>query len=198
MKRMVLASAVIVAGFCSHVAHAAAPADCFANPGAVFSAHPNATHAGYIVRGKRSGGSGRCWYADSFKSQAQANEKPALRSIAATGVTSTARTPTAKTSTAKTLTTGKSVLHHTIKASTPQPRATAMAPALQLRGTVMEPMPQPRAAAVPHASLDFPKQIPPAVQIAVNARELSRLSLVDESPTDFNSRFSASGYKAPK
>src|SRR5579864_9637937 len=102
MKHMVLASAVIVAGLCSHVAHAAAPADCFANPGAVFSAHPNATHASYIVRGKRSGGSGRCWYADGFKSRAQADEKPALRSIAATGVTSTAKTSAAKTSAAKT------------------------------------------------------------------------------------------------
>jgi hypothetical protein len=83
-------------------------------------------------------------------------------------------------------------------ASAPQLHTWAMDDVPQLRGTVMEPLPRPRATAAAPDSLQFPKQIPPAVQIAVNARELSRLLLVDEPPTDFNSRFSASGYKAPK
>jgi hypothetical protein len=44
----------------------------------------------------------------------------------------------------------------------------------------------------------FPTQIPPAIQIAVSARELSRLLSADEEPTDFNGRFSVSGYRGPK
>jgi hypothetical protein len=86
MKRLIFASVIIVAGVYGQVAHAAAPAECFANPAAAFSAHPNATHASYIARGKRSGGSGRCWYANAFK--AHAGAEPAVRSVAMAARTS--------------------------------------------------------------------------------------------------------------
>ena len=162
MKRLIFVSAVIVAGFYSLVAHAAAPTECFANSGAVFSAHPNATHASYIAHGKRPGGSGRCWYADAFRAQAQADAKPMSHSVATIAKTSTET----------------SALRH--KAPTPQPRTTAVAPALR------------------PITVAFPAQIPPAIQIAVSARELSQLLSADEEPTDFNGRFSVSGYRVPK
>jgi hypothetical protein len=46
--------------------------------------------------------------------------------------------------------------------------------------------------------VQFPRVIPPAIQIAVNAQELSRLLPDDGTPADFESRFSVSGYKARK
>jgi hypothetical protein len=183
MKRLVFALAVIVAGFHNQVAHAAAPAECFANSVAVFSAHPNATHASYIVRGKRSGGSGRCWYADAFKVQVQTNAKPAFRLVAAVAETS--------------------ALRPAITASARQSRATAItAPARQSRTTAVALAPEPRIMAValvsPPVIVQFPREIPPAIQIAVNVQELSRLLPVDETPADFESRFSVSGYKVRK
>lgn len=173
MKRLLFVSAVIVAGFYSLAAHAAAPTECFANPGAVFSAHPNATHASYVAHGKRPGGSGRCWYADAFKAQTQADAKPNLRPVASIAKTSTET----------------SALRH-------------KAPAAQLRAMGIAPAPHPRttasASALRPITVAFPAQIPPAVQIAVSARELSQLVSADEEPTDFNGRFSVSGYKVPK
>lgn len=163
MKRLVFASAVVAAGFCSPVAHAAAPTECFPNPAAVFSAHPNAAHASYVVRRKRSGGAERCWHADAFR--AAANARRPLRSVAAIGRTSAPR--------------------HRVEAPTPQRR----------RATAMRPASRWRAVAVAPDSLERPVQIPPAIQAAVNKWELSQLLPVDESPADFNSRFSASGYK---
>ena len=167
MKRLLFVSAVIVAGLYSLVAHAAAPTECFANSGAVFSAHPNATHASYIAHGKRPGGSGRCWYADAFRAQTQADAKPMSHPVATIAKTSTAKTSTET-----------SALRH--KALAPQPRTTAVAPALR------------------PITVAFPAQIPPAIQIAVSARELSQLLSADEEPTDFNGRFSVSGYRVPK
>jgi len=151
MKHLIFASAVIAALLCNPVAHAAAPAECFANSGAVFAAHPDATHASYIVRGKR------CWFADAFKKDAKANPASAPRPVAAA--------PRTRPATA---------------APAPEPRITAAAPT---------PMP---------AMMQFPKEMPPAIQIAVSARELSRLSPDDETPADFESRFSVSGYKVRK
>ena len=162
MKRLLFVSAVIVAGFYSLVAHAAAPTECFTSSGAVFSAHPNATHASYIAHGKRPGGSGRCWYADAFRAQTQADAKPMSHPVATIAKTSTET----------------SALRH--KVPTPQPRTTAVAPALR------------------PITVAFPAQIPPAIQIAVSARELSQLLSADEEPTDFNGRFSVSGYRVPK
>jgi hypothetical protein len=162
MKRLLFVSAVIVAGFYSLVAHAAAPTECFASSGAVFSAHPNATHASYIAHGKRPGGSGRCWYADAFRAQTQADAKPMPHPVATIAKTSTET----------------SALRH--RAAAPQPRTTAVAPALR------------------PITVAFPTQIPPAIQIAVSARELSQLLSTDEEPTDFNGRFSVSGYRVPK
>jgi hypothetical protein len=173
MKRLIFVSAVIVAGFYSLVAHAAAPTECFANSGGVFSAHPNATHASYIAHGKRPGGSGRCWYADAFKAQTQADAKPMPHPVG------TIAKPSTETS----------ALRH--QAPSPQPRVTAVAPSPQPRTTAVAPVLHPITVA-------FPTPIPPAVQISVNARELSQLLPADESPTDFNGRFSVSGYRVPK
>jgi hypothetical protein len=152
MKHLIFASAVIAAWLFNPAAHAAAPTECFATSGAVFAAHPDATHASYLVRGKR------CWFADSFKKEAKAT--PASRPVAAA-----TRTPA------------------------PRPATTG-------------PAPEPRTATVAPASfpamLQFPKDVPPAIQIAVNAQGLSRLSLDDQTPADFESRFSVSGYKVRK
>jgi hypothetical protein len=151
MKYLIFASAVIAALLCNPAAQAAAPAECFANSAAVFAAHPDATHAGYIVRGKR------CWFADAFKKDAKANPASASRPVAAATRT-----------------------RHAATAPAPEPRTIAVAP-----------MSMP-------AMMQFPKEMPPALQIAVNARDLSRLSPDDDTPADFESRFSVSGYKVPK
>jgi hypothetical protein len=171
MKHLIFASAVIAAGLCNQAAYAAAQAECFGNSGAVFAAHPNAAHASYTVRGKRSGGSGRCWYADAFKAQVQTNAKPALRPVATVAETSAPRP--------------------TITASARQPRTAAVALAPEPSTTAVAPAPPP-------AIVQFPRGIPPAIQIAVNAQELSRLLPVDETLADFEGRFSVSGYKVRK
>jgi hypothetical protein len=171
MKRLIFASAVIVAALYNQTGHAAAPAECFANSGAVFSAHPNASHASYIVHEKKSGGSARCWYADAFKTQTKADAKPATRSVA----------PVAETS----------ALRPSITTPARQPRTTAVAaPAIATPA-------QPRTTAVAPAA-QFPGEIQPPVQMAVNKQELTGFLPVDETPADFESRFSASGYKARK
>jgi hypothetical protein len=177
MKRLVFASAVIVAALYNQIAHAAAPAECFANPGAVYSAHPNATHVSYIVRGKKSGSAGRCWFADAFKAQTQADAKPARRAVAMVAETST--------------------LRPSITVSAREPRATAIvAPTLQSRTAAV-------ALASPAVIAQLPRGLLPATRIAVNAQEFGRQEfgqsrLVDETPADFESRFSASGYDAQK
>jgi hypothetical protein len=173
MKRLIFVFGVIGAALCDHAAHAAAPAECFASAGAVFAAHPNAAHVSYTVRVKRSE---RCWYADAFNSKAKA--KPAPRTVART-----------------------SAARPAITAQAPHPRATAVAPVEQPRTAAVAPAPRPRIPAVAPASLlvtvPFPSGTPPSIQI-VNARELSRLLPADETPADFESRFSASGYKVRK
>jgi hypothetical protein len=155
MRHLIFASAVIAASLCNPAAQAAAPAECFASSGAVFAAHPDATHASYVVHGKR------CWFADAFKKEAKANPTPASHSAA----------PATRTS----------ALRHATTAPVPEPRTTAVAP----------------AASLP-AMVQFPREMPPAIQIAVNAQELSRLLPDDERPADFESRFSVSGYKVRK
>jgi hypothetical protein len=156
MKRLIFIFGMIGAALCSQAAYAAAPAECFANSAAVFAAHPNASHASYTLRGKRSE---RCWFADAFKTGAGAKTKaqPAPRPV----VAAAART------------------------SAPRPAIAA-------------PAPRQRTMAVAPVMVQFPSGIPPAVQIAVNAQELSRLLPIDETPADFDSRFSVSGYKARK
>jgi hypothetical protein len=177
MKSLVFASAMIVAALYNQVAHAAAPAECFVNPGAVYSAHPNASHASYIVRGKRSGGSGRCWFADAFKTKMQADAKSALRSVATVADTS--------------------ALRPSITVSALQPRATAIAsPTLQSRTEAVAP-------SSPAMTMQLPRGILSATRIAVNVQEFGRQQFgrsmpVDETPADFESRFSASGYNARK
>jgi hypothetical protein len=189
MKRFIFIFGVIGAGLCSHAADAA-PAECFATSHAVFTAHPNASHASYTLRVKRSE---RCWFADAFRSEtksgaetkaggeAKAAAKPAPR-----GVATVARTSTP---------------HPAITAQAPQAHTTALAPAPWPRAMAMAdaPAPRPRTAAVapavPSAMLQFPREIPPAIEIAINARELSRLLPADETPADFESRFSVSGWK---
>jgi hypothetical protein len=178
MKRLMFIFGVIGAGLCNHAAHAAAPAECYASPVAVFAAHPNAAHASYTRRVK---GSERCWFADSVNSDAKAKAKPAPHPVA-TVARSSAPPPA-------------------ITAPAPQPHAMAVAPAEQPRTAAVAPAPRPRIPAIAPASLlvtvPFPSGTPPSIQI-VNARELSRLLPVEETQADFESRFSASGYKVRK
>jgi hypothetical protein len=75
-------------------------------------------------------------------------------------------------------------------APVPQPRAMAMV-------VTPEPRPHTTSIALAFPSVQFAGEIPPAIQIAINARELSRLSLA-ETPADFESRFSVSGYRVRK
>jgi hypothetical protein len=177
MKRLILPFALIGAGLCSQAADAA-PTECFAKPSAVFAAHPNATHASYSLRVKRGE---RCWYADAFKTEAEAKAKakPAPHPVARVAETSVPRPA--------------------IAAPASHPRTTAVAPLPRSRPMAVTPALQPRTTAAAPASrpvmMQFPREIPPAIQIAVDARELSRLLPVDETPADFESRFSVSGYK---
>jgi hypothetical protein len=76
-------------------------------------------------------------------------------------------------------------------AARPRPATTSPARAPEPRTTSVVPTSMP-------AMMQFPKDMPPAIQIAVNPRELSRLLLDDETPADFESRFSVSGYKVRK
>ena len=183
MKRLIFTFAVIGVGLCSQAAHAAAPAECFASSSAVFAAHPNATHASYSLRVKRST---RCWYADAFRTEAEAKAKadvkPTPRLVA------TVVRPSAPRSAATT--------------QPPHPRTTAVAPGLHPHTAAVAPAPEPRTTGAvptsPRAILQFPRELPPAIQISINAQELSRLVLVDETPADFESRFSVSGYKMRK
>lgn len=170
MKRLIFTFALIGAGLCSPAVHAAAQPECFASPRAVFSAHPNATHVSYSLRVKRSE---RCWYADAFRANA-APERPAVAAA---------------------------------PAQTSAPRRTATAPAPQQRtAAVAPPAPRSHTAAVvpawqpPHVKAAPLSSRPAAVEFATEfqplvARGLSRLLPVDESPTDFEGRFSATGYK---
>jgi hypothetical protein len=175
MKRLLFLFGLIGAGLCDHAAHAAAPTECFASAAAAYAAHPKAAHVSYTLRVKRSE---RCWYADAFKSEANAKAKPAPRTVA-----------------------GASEARPAITAQAPQPRATAVEPAEQPRTAAVAPAPRPRIPAIARASLlvtvPFPSGTPPSIQI-VNAQELSRLLPVEETPADFESRFSASGYKVSK
>ncbi len=197
MKRLILLFWMIGAGLCSHTTDAAA-SECFASSAAVFAAHPNASHASYRVKKSE-----RCWYADAFNSEAKAEAKPAPRHVA-----TVART---------------SAPHPAITAQAPQPRTTAVAPAEQLRAVALAPAEQPRTAAVAPweqprtaavapaprpripaiapasllVTVPFPSGTPPSIQI-VSAQELSRLLVLEEPPADFESRFSACGYKVRK
>jgi hypothetical protein len=111
----------------------------------------------------------RCWYVDAFNSEAKATAKPASRPVARIARTS-ARRPAI---------------------TAPMPPAAAVAAA-----------PRPRSITIGSASppmiVPIPSGISPSTQIAVNAQEWGRLFPVEDSPADFESRFSASGYKARK
>jgi hypothetical protein len=77
----------------------------------------------------------------------------------------------------------------------------AVARAEQPRTAEVAPAARPHIPAIAPASLfvtvPFPSGTPPSIQI-VSAQELSRLLRVEETPADFESRFSASGYKVRK
>jgi hypothetical protein len=163
MKRLLFVLAMISAGLCSYPSYAAAPDTCFANPAAVFAAHPNASHVRYSLRVKKSQ---RCWYADAFRTEANVNAsvKPAPRHVARTAASRPAYAAAA----------GRLRATSTI-APAPQPSTTAAAPPS------------------PPALTQFPSDLPPAILIAVEARQLSRLLLLDDTPADFESRFS--GYQ---
>jgi hypothetical protein len=208
MKRLILFFGMIGAGLCSHTAHAAA-SECFASSTAVFAAHPNASHASYTLRVKKSE---RCWYADAFNSEAKAKAKPhpaaAVTRTSAPPPAITAPVPQPRT-TAVAPEEQPSIMAF---ASAEQPRTMAFAPAKQPGAAAVAPAKQPRTAEVAPASrphipaiapaslfvtVPFPSGTPPSIQI-VSAQELSRLLRVEETPADFESRFSASGYKVRK
>jgi hypothetical protein len=168
MKRLIFTFGVMGAWLCNPAAHAAAAAECFAKPAAVFAAHPNAAHVSYTLRARRGE---RCWYADAFNTEAKAKAKPTPRPVATVAQTS--------------------ALRPAIAATESHPRATAVAPVPRPRTTAVAPAPRP-------GIVQFPREIPPAIQISVNAGELSRVLPVDETPADFESRFSVSGYKLQK
>jgi hypothetical protein len=181
MKRLIFAFAVIGVGLCSQAAHAVALSECFASSGAVFAAHPNATHASYTSRVKRSE---RCWYADAFKTEPHA--VVAIAQTSASRHAIMAPTPQPRPAAAE---------------FTSQPNTTAIAPAPQARGVATtvptrEPhtttaTPTPRPVAV-----KFLTQVPRTTQLSLG---VSRLSPIDEeAPTDFESRFSVIGYKVPR
>jgi hypothetical protein len=185
MKRLILPLALISAGLGCQAAHAA-PTECFARPSAVFAAHPNASHASYSLRVKKGE---RCWYADAFRTEA----KPQPHYVA--------------------MAIPKSVPEQAMTAPAPQPHA--MAAVVTPRTTAVAPTPQPRPAAIAPASQPHTRSITPAlrpVAVAVPshnprvsqiARGMNWISPVDESPTDFEGRFSVtgysvSGYRVPK
>jgi hypothetical protein len=199
MKRLILLFGMIGAGLCSHTADAAA-SECFASSAAVFAAHPNASHASYTLRVKKSE---RCWYADAFNSEAKAEAKPAPRHVATVARTSAPHPATAaQPPQPRTTAVAPAEQPRTVAlALAEQPHTTAVAPWEQPRTAAVAPAPRPRIPSIAPASLfvtvPFPSGTPPSIQI-VSAQELSRLLLVEEPPADFESRFSACGYKVRK
>jgi hypothetical protein len=186
MKRLILPFALIGAGLCSQAADAA-PTECFAKPSAVFAAHPNATHASYLIRHR----SERCWYADAFRSET----KPQTQRIAAVAP--------------------KPAPQQAMTVPAAQPRTTVAVATLQSQTTAVTPAPQPRAAAMASATQPRTRSIMPAPKpvtvevpshnprVSQIARGMNWISQVDESPTDFEGRFSVtgysvSGYRVPK
>jgi hypothetical protein len=79
------------------------------------------------------------------------------------------------------------------RTSAPRPSITAL-PQVTAAAT-----PRPRGTAVGSASppmiVPIPGGIAQSIEIAVNLQELGRLFPVEDRPADFESRFSASGYK---
>jgi hypothetical protein len=165
MKRLMLAFALIGAGFYGHAAYAT-PSECFARPSAVFAAHPNASHASYTLRGK--GSSERCWYADAFRTETRKATKAETK-------------PEAKTRPAAA---ADQISARHAAAPAPQPRTMTLASIPQSRTTGVAPAAQPAAR--------MPPQLPAARALATDWPD------VDESPTDFEGRFSAVGYRTTR
>lgn len=148
---------------------AAEARECFATPAAVYAAHPNAAHASYTRINRPQ----RCWFADGVT--AHAREIPAPQHLAAV---------------------------------TAAPRAAA-APPQQPAAAVSRDWHRP-ATAVPapdwHGDVPvsatmlvpFPSGLPPSPQLAVDAQPLNRLLSAQDTPADFETRFSASGYRVRK
>jgi hypothetical protein len=83
----------------------------------------------------------------------------------------------------------------------PHPVATVAQTSTTPAPAITVPAPRPRTTAAAPVSSSAMMQFPGAgqpIQISVNARELSRLLPADEPTADFESRFSASGYRPPK
>jgi hypothetical protein len=189
MKRLILPLALISAGLGSPAAQAL-PSECFAKPSAVFAAHPNASHASYSLRVKKGE---RCWYADAFRTDTREQPRQVAMAIpeSAPREAMTAPAPQPRT---------------TAAAPASQPRTTAIAPAPQSRTTAIVPVPQPRIAAVAPAVQPRTRAITPALQpfvievpshnprVSQIARGMNWISPADESPTDFEGRFSVTGY----
>jgi len=151
------------------VSPAAEARECFATPAALYAAHPNAAHASYTHLNRAQ----RCWYAD--------------------GVTAHARTPARR---------------H-LAAAAPAASRAAAAPAHEAVATVTQAWHRPAPPAPPSSwrgdatmsatmLVPFPSGLPPSPQLAVDAPPLNRLLSSGDAPADFESRFSASGYRVHK
>ena len=149
---------------------AAEARECFATPAAVYAAHPNAAHASYTRINRPQ----RCWYADGVTTHARA---PAPQHLAAVA-------PAPR---------GAAVPAHEAVATVTQTpawhRPAPPAPPASWRGD---------ATMSATMLVPFPSGLPPSLQLAVDAQPLNRLLSTDDTPADFESRFSASGYRGHK
>jgi len=147
---------------------AAAARECFATPAAAYAAHPNAAHASYTRLNRAQ----RCWYVDAPTAHART---PSPQRLAA--VTAASRAAAASP-------------HEAAAAVTQEwHRPPPPAPPLSWHGD---------AAASATMLVPFPSGLPPSLRLAVDAQPLNRLLSAEDAPADFESRFSASGYRVRK
>jgi cytochrome c556 len=114
----------------------------------------------------------RCWFADSFRKESEAIRREAKANPAPAS--------------------------HPVAAAS---RTSAQLHVTTERHAMTAPAPAPSTAAAPAAPwpvmVQF-KNMPPALQMVVNTQGSTRLLQDDETPADFESRFSVSGYNARK
>ena len=149
---------------------AAEARECFATPAAVYAAHPNAAHASYTRLNRPQ----RCWYADGFTTHAKATPAPQHAAAAATRAPRTAAAPA------------------------PQPATAATREWHRPPDTVAPANWHGDASVSATMFMPFLSGLPPSLQLAVDAQPLNRLLSTDDTPADFESRFSASGYRVRK
>lgn len=168
MKRLLLVFGLIGAGLFSPAAEAR---ECFATPAAVYAAHPNAAHASYTRINRPQ----RCWFADGFTVHAT-KHGPAPQHLAV--VTAAPRGAAAPPPPAA-----------AASRDWGRPAGGATASRADWHGDVAN------AATM---LVPFPSGLPPSTRLAVDAPPLNRLLSAEDTPADFESRFSASGYRVRK